>query len=75
LTSWRKVSIVQLLIERLVIQAHPGSISPKCLRAVFEHTNPKSVKDSQVINVFFCFFGFARAKAAHKKLVKSTPGA
>ncbi len=39
----------------------------------FTSTDPKSAKKTDCLTVFFALLGSARIKAAHKKLVKSTP--
>jgi len=44
------------------------------LRTSFTHTDLKSTKNTVRPSVFFVLLGFAFVKAAHKMLVKSTPG-
>jgi len=42
------------------------------LRAAFKLTDPKTVKDTDDLTVFFAHLGSARVKTARKTLVKST---
>jgi len=44
------------------------------LRAAFTRTDPKSVKKTDDLTVFFALLGTAHMKAALKTLVKLTPG-
>jgi len=39
----------------------------------FTHADPKSVKKSVKLSVFFALSGSAHAKAAHRTLMKLTP--
>jgi hypothetical protein len=43
------------------------------LRAAFTCTNPKSIKKTDGLTVFFALLGSTNGKAARKILVKSTP--
>jgi hypothetical protein len=53
----------------------PGVNFTNILRATFTRADPKKPKnDSQVISSFCAFPGSALEKAAHKTLMKLTPG-
>jgi len=50
------------------------SISPKNLRAAFTLADTESAKKTDDLTVFFEFSESSKVKAAHKTLVKLTPG-
>ena len=45
-----------------------------CLRAAFTRTDPKSAKSCLTWLSFFALLGSVRVQAAHKMMVKLTPG-
>ncbi len=51
----------------------PGVNFVNVLQAAFERTNPKSVKKTDNLTVFFALFGSASVKA-RRTLMKLTPG-
>ena len=50
------------------------SISSICLRAAFKRADLKSAKKTVILSSFIAILGSARIKAAHRMLVKLTPG-
>ncbi len=46
----------------------------KVLQAAFTHADPKSTNKTVKLSVFFALLGSVCAKAAHRMLVKLTPG-
>jgi len=48
-------------------------ILPTCLLKAFTHADPKAQKDNQVINVFFCFWIFARISFFCKNVSEIDP--
>jgi len=53
---------------------HQGSISPTFLRAAFTPVAPKSVRIQSSCQYLFTLLGSTGAKAAHRTLMKLTPG-
>jgi len=63
--------------QKLVIHRfcpRPGLNFINVLRTAFTLSDPKSVKDTYDLTVFFTLSGSTSVKAAHKTLVKLTPG-
>jgi hypothetical protein len=60
---------------RSFVNSHPGLNFINVLRTAFTHIDPECAKkDSQVSGVIWCFWDLRSVKAAHKMLVKLTPG-
>ncbi len=52
----------------------PGVNFINVLQAAFTQADPKRVKKTVNLSVFFTLSGSVRAKAAHRTLMKLTPG-
>jgi len=56
------------------VSRQPGVDFTNILRAAFASADPKSAKKTVKLSVFFVLLGSACAKAAHRMLMKLTPG-
>ena len=58
----------------MLLKSTPGVNFTNVLRAAFTPADPESGKKLLDLTVFFALLGSAGAKAAHRTLMKSTPG-
>jgi hypothetical protein len=65
---------LSLPLSKVVAVPHMGSILPTFYEQLLRTQIPKVQKNTVKLSVFFALLGSACVKAAHKMLVKSTPG-
>jgi len=75
--SLEQVSAVKMLFFSAGLSKsarYLGSISPTYLRAAFTQVAPKSIRIQSSCQYLFTLLGSTGAKAAHRMLMKLTPG-
>ncbi len=58
----------------MLVKLSPGVNFINVLQAAFAHADPKSVKETIKLSVFFALLGSASVKATRRTLIKLTPG-